>query len=127
MDTVLLAIIALCLLVQVFFLVPVLVELRRSLVLLSTYMDDGLKPALEELRAALRSLRAVSDDVGGITSDVREVSRSVVEIGHTVSAINGLLETVGSSVTVRAAGVKAGIRAAIKYLAKNLIRKGDEK
>jgi uncharacterized protein YoxC len=127
MDTFLLAIIAVCLLVQVFFLVPMLVELRRALVLLSKYMDDGLKPALQELQETLKSLRNVSDDVGGITSDVREVSKSVAGMAHTVSAINGLLEAVGSSASVRAAGLRAGIRAAIEYLARNLIRKGDGK
>jgi uncharacterized protein YoxC len=127
MDTILLAVIAVCLLVQVFFLVPMLVELRKTLIHLSKYMDDGLKPALEELQSAMKSLRGISDDVGGITSDVREFSRSVVEIGHTVSAINGLLETVGSSVSVRAVSLRAGIRAAVEYLAKNLIRKGDGK
>jgi uncharacterized protein YoxC len=127
MDTIFLAIIALCLLVQVLFLVPMVVELRRALILLSKYMDDGLKPALQELQETLKSLRGVSDDVGGITSDVREVSKSLAGMAHTVSAVNAMLGAVGSSASARAAGLRAGIGAAIGYLAKNLIRKGDGK
>jgi uncharacterized protein YoxC len=125
MDTVLLAIIAATLLVLVLFIVPMTVELRKTLVLLSKYLDDGLKPALEELEATLKSIRAISDDVGGITSDAREVSQSVVEVGRTISAINGLLANVGLSASVRAVSLRAGVRAALEYLAKNLIRKGD--
>jgi uncharacterized protein YoxC len=127
MNTILLVVIAVCVLAIAFFLIPVLTELQKTLASLRKATDEGLKPALEELQATLKSARVISDDVGGITSDIREVSRSVVEIGHKVSAINGLLETAGSSVTLRAAGLKAGIRAAIEYLVKNLIRKGDRK
>jgi uncharacterized protein YoxC len=127
MNTILLAVIAVCVLATAFFLVLVLAELKKTLASLRKTTDEGLKPVLEELQATLKSVRTISDEVGGITSDVREVSKSVVEIGHTVSAINGLLGTAGSSVTVRAAGLKAGIRAAIEHLAKNLIRKGDGK
>jgi uncharacterized protein YoxC len=127
MNTVLLAVIAVCVLATAFFLVLVLAELKKTLASLRKTMDEGLKPALEEVQATLKSVRTITDEVGGITSDVREVSRSVVEIGRAVSAISGLLDNVGSSVTVRAAGVKAGIRAAIEYLAKNLRRKGDGK
>ncbi len=125
METILLAIIALCLLVQVLFFVPMVIELRRALSRLSKSMDEGLKPAMEELQAAMKSLRVITEDLGGITSDAREFSKSIGEVGRTISAINVLVENVGSSVSVRTMSVKAGIRAAIEYLAKNLIRKGD--
>ncbi len=125
MNTILLTVIAVSLLAIAFYLIPALMELKKALACLRRTLDEGLKPTLEELQLTLKSVRTISDEVGGITADVRVLSKSVGEVGHTVSAINGFVEAVGSSMSVKAISLKAGIRAAIEYLAKNLIRKGD--
>ncbi len=127
MNTIFLAVIAACLLIMVVFLIPVLIELRKTIACFRKTMDEDLKPTLDELQAALKGLRTIADEVEGITSDVRVFSKSIGEVGHMVGSLNGIVEDIGSSMTLRAFSLKAGIGAAMEYLARNLIRKGDER
>lgn len=125
MNTILLAIIAACLLVIAFFLVPMTVELRRTLAALRKTTEENLGPALDEMRASLKSVRNISDGLGEITSDVRVFTRSVSEIGHSVNVINDLARNLGTSMAVKTLSLKAAASAAIGYFVGNLMRKGD--
>lgn len=127
MNNILLGIIAIFLLAVVVFLVPVLMELRRTVVSLRKTLEYNLNPALDELRLALKGLRNISDNVNDAAADVRRFSKSISDIGETISAVNGLMANVGSSTAVKAISLRAGIRAAVEYFLKNLIKKGDGK
>jgi uncharacterized protein YoxC len=67
----------------------------------------------------------MSDNVNDITADVKEVSGSITEVSTRIHAVAGFVDTIGSSASVKALSLKAGITAALTFLVKNLLRKGD--
>ena len=127
MNTVILVVIAVILAVMAAYFIPLLIELKRTVLSLRKTTEENLNPALEELKLTLRSLRTISDNVGDVTEDVKQLSHSVGDIGKTIGAVNVLVGNIGSSAAVKAISLKAGIRAALEYFIANLLQKGERK
>lgn len=125
MNTILLGIIAAIILVMAVYLIPLLLELKKTVISLRNTTEKGLNPALDELQITLKSLRNITDNVGDITEDVKGVTGSITAISSKIHIANRLIDTAGSSASIRAASLKAGITAALTYLLTNLFRKGD--
>lgn len=90
-------------------------------------VDDKVDPVLKEMQVVIGNVREMLDNIKGAVEDVREFSSSVREVGKTVHAVNDLASGIGSSATVRAISLKAGVIAGLEYLLTNLLRKGDRK
>jgi uncharacterized protein YoxC len=101
------------------------VELRKAIASLRNATEKNLNPALEELQLTLKSIRSVYDDVSGITADMKEVVDSITEVSTKIHAVNRFMDMLGSSATVKASSLKAGLVAALSYLATNLLKKGE--
>lgn len=112
---------------MVAFLIPFLIETRRTVITLRKAVEEKLNPALDELQINLRSMRNVSDNISEISSDLRKFSRSVSEIGDTVHSVKGVVDAIGSSASVEVLSLKSGVRAALEYLLINSLRKGEKK
>jgi hypothetical protein len=70
-------------------------------------------------------VRGISDNVNDITADVKEFSGSITEVSARIHAVTGFVDTLGSSASIKALSLKAGITAALTFLVNNLLRKGD--
>lgn len=127
MTTILLGFIAGVFFVIAIFLIPLIIELKRTIMQLRISMEEKLNPALDELQMTLKSLRNISDNVTGITADVKSLSKSVSDVGQTVSLINGLISNFSSTTAIKIMSLRSGIMAGIGYLLTNLIKKGDRK
>jgi len=114
------------LLITAVFLVPLLLELKKTVISMRNTTEKNLNPALEELQLTLKSIRSVSDNVNDITEDIKGVADSITEVSTRIHAVTGFLDTLGSSASVKARSFKAGVTAGLTYLSTNLLRKGDK-
>lgn len=127
MNAVLLILIAVSVLAIAVFLIPLLIEAKRTFVSLRKSTEENLNPAFDELKIILRNIRGITEKVNGITEDIEELSSSVNEAGRTISGINELVRNVSSSATVKIFSLRAALKAAFEYLLTNLIKKGGRK
>jgi len=127
MNTILFGIIAALLLVIVVYLIPLLLELKKTAISMRNTTEKNLAPALDELQLTLKTIRSISDNVNDITEDVKGVADSITEVSAKIFAVNRALDALGSAASVRAMSLKAGIAAASTYLLTNLMKKGDRK
>ena len=127
MDNLLSIILTLSVLAIAIFLVPLLIEAKRTIVSLRRTVEDRLNPALDEMQSSLRSIHNISDNVNDITEDIRRFSGSVNEVGQTIHSLSGLAGNLGSSMSVKALSLRTGISAGIKFLLTNLMNKGERR
>ena len=112
--------------VGIAFLVPVLLELRRSARRLTSVLaiaERSFGPLLQDLNATVQNLDRVTSDIGAVTDDVRVFSTSIRQVGRSVGALNCVLAAAGLWWGGRPAALQAGIGAGLRYLTKNLFRR----
>ncbi len=105
------------------FLIYASVEIRRAAASFREFLkntEERIQPVLEETEHTLKSLRKVSDDVGTATENVRNFSSAVYEIVDNVKALSGIVSDLRGGVNLRVLGVKAGIKAALNVLIKQI-------
>ena len=127
MNNIWLIIIAVSLGAVAAFLIPLLLELKRTIMALRCTIETNLNPALDELQKNLKTMNSITENVNVVTSDVRQLSKAVSDIGNTISAVNAIMGGVGSSAALQIISLKTGIAAAAGYLLTNLLRKGDRR
>ncbi|MCD5412306.1 DUF948 domain-containing protein [Thermodesulfovibrionales bacterium] len=107
---------------------PILKETEQTLKSLRRVSDEvglitedvRIRPVLGEAEQTLRSLKKVSDDVGMVTESARDISGATREIVINLKAISSLTNTLGGGVSLQVSGVKAGIKAALNNLIKQI-------
>jgi len=116
-----------------FFLILLLVELRRTVQALRDSLkttEESTKTTLEELQQTLKSLRYISDNIKAVTDDVKTFSGAVKDVGQDISHMSHLVEDVASSTLIKASGLKVVVKAAFGVLLHNLFnsfcKKGDK-
>jgi uncharacterized protein YoxC len=122
-----LIVLAVAVAVGIGFLVPLLVELRRSakrLTSVLTISEESLPSLLRDMRITLHHMDRVAGDMEEVTGDVRGVTRSVRQVGTSLALVSGAVSVLGLGFGARAAGMKAGLGAGALYLAKHLFTKG---
>jgi len=111
----------------VLFLIPLLLELRRTVRTLTGVLqttEEQLVPTLRELRSTLANLDRITADVSTVTDDVRVFSGSLRQVGKDVQELSGLLSALGGGFGARVHGLRAGINAGLGYLTKNMLKRG---
>ena len=116
-----LGIIVLSLVVLVLFLVPVLVQLRKTV----EESERLLKSLNYDLPLLLKEATGSAQTLNRVTSDVREASerakvlgQAIGSIGDTVNQIHGAIRSGATSLWLKTTGVIAGVRAAAQVLTK---------
>ncbi|HEY3198272.1 MAG TPA: DUF948 domain-containing protein [Nitrospirales bacterium] len=116
-----LGIIVLSLLVLVLFLVPVLVQLRKTVEeserLLKTLNYD-LPLLIKEATGSAQTFNRVSSDVREATERAKVLGQAIGSIGDTVNQIHGAIRNGAVSLWTNATGMIAGARAAAQVLIK---------
>lgn len=108
------------------FLVPVLIELRRSATRLTsvlTIAEQSLGPLLRDIHATVQQLDRVTSDIGAVTDDVRVFSGSFRRAGRSVGELSGLLSVASFRSGAGLAALQVGIGTGLTYLARNVFRK----
>jgi uncharacterized protein YoxC len=108
-------------------LIFLLLQVLRTVMSLRKTIEGKMDPVLNDLQSVMGNVREISDSAKGVAEDVREFSGAIRDVGKTVGAVNALAGSIGSSATIRAISLKAGIVAGLQYLLTSLLRKGDEK
>ncbi|MEJ2695804.1 MAG: hypothetical protein P8013_04075 [Candidatus Sulfobium sp.] len=108
-------------------LVLLLLQVLRMIISLRKTVEEKVDPVLKDVQGFAGNVREISDNAKGVVEDVREFSASVREVGKTVRAVNDLAGAFGTSTTVRALSLKAGVVAGLQFLLTNLLGKGDGK
>jgi hypothetical protein len=101
-----------------------IIEMRRTSVALRQLIErteENLHPALAALRGVLEDIGKATYDVAVLTRSLREVAEKVVRVENTV---NGLYqyykEGLGKAARANIAGLKAGVKAGIVTLRRDL-------
>lgn len=120
-----LIILAVAVAVGIGFLVPVLLELRRSAKRLTSVLEiaeRSLHPLLRDLNATVQRLDRVTSDIGVVTDDVRVVSGSIRRVGKSVGELSGLVPVVGLGLGIAAgyAALRVGPGPGLTHLVENL-------
>jgi uncharacterized protein YoxC len=126
-SNVLLVVLAVAVAAGTLFLIPVLLELRRTVRTLNGVLkitEESLAPTLRELRATLENLDRITSDINTVTDDVRVFSGSIRQVGKDIHELNSLIAALGGGIGSKLAGLRAGIGAGVSYFARNLVRKG---
>lgn len=110
-----------------FVLILLMLQVLKAVMSLRKTVEGKLDPVLKDVESVMGNVREMSDSAKGIVEDVREFSASVREVGKTVRAVNDLAGGIGSSASIRAISLKAGIVAGLQYFLTNLLGKGDGK
>ncbi len=103
----------------------------RSLVRMSTTIDEFLKrtesnvnATLVELKATLENIRKITGDVSAVTEEVRGISRTVADLEKSIRDLYGYVRLgLGPAAEANLAGLKAGIKTGVVTLVKNLREK----
>jgi len=126
MTQIWLALIVLILAVTAGSLIWLIIELRgaaRSLNMCLKTTEECIKPTLEELQQTLRSIRNVSNDLNDVTSDIKTLSGSVRDVAVNIRTVSNVIEHITALTTIKASGLRAGVKAGLEVLINNLFSK----
>ncbi|MEW6001343.1 MAG: DUF948 domain-containing protein [Nitrospirota bacterium] len=129
MTNIWLVLMTIAVLVAVGFLIPVLLELKktaRSTTIFLKTAEESLKPTMEELQQTLKSLRNITENINNITVDVKEFSGAVKEAGQNIKTLSLLIGSFTSAAAIKTSGLRVGIRTALQVLLSNLFSKKEE-
>lgn len=125
MIEVLLLIIVVLLALIAGFLIPTLIELRKTSREVNDFIirtEGTLKPVIEQLSDTLRQVKAFSEGVNSITDDIKRFSSAVGDAGDRIRKIVEVVD----EIPFKAHGIKAGIGAAFGYLITRFFKKKEE-
>lgn len=118
-----LGIIAIAIAVTAGYIVSLIIELKKtinSVNIVLKSIEENLNPVLDELQLTLKGLRNISDDINEVTSDVKVLSKSVKDIGVNINRASSFIGTAASLVSIRASGLKAGLKTGLSFLISNI-------
>lgn len=124
MTETLLLLIVIIFAVLVGFLIPAILELRKTAREITSFVkmaETTLKPAVEELNETLKSLRTTLDDVNSVADDVKKFSSAVGDVADNVKELSNMI----GEIPGRLSGIKAAVVAAIEYIVAKFSKKGD--
>jgi methyl-accepting chemotaxis protein len=125
MNTILLVVLTIAVCLITAFLIPLLIETKRTMTSLRRSTEEQLNPALVELQLNLENLKKITGDVNDMTADVKSLSHTIREAGETVHKVTEIVDDIGATASVKVVSARTGIRVALEYLLTNLSKKGD--
>ena len=126
-SSALVTVLAIAVIAGILFMIPVLLELRRTVRTLNSILkttEESLAPTLRELRSTLANLDRITSDINSVTDDVRMFSGSLRQVGKDLHEMREVVGLLGGGIGAKVAGLRAGIGTGFRYLAHNLLKKG---
>ena len=125
--------ITLAIIVTVIIFIWVMLELRKAIKALKELVnttENSLKPTVAELQETLKSVKVLADSTMEITEDMKIFSGALKDAGKSVKHVSGdvervvnLVEGITSLASLETSSLKAGIKAGLWVLSKNLFKK----
>ena len=118
------AVIVICVLLALLvgFLIPVIIELRRTIAQANEFLqgtEKELTATLKEVDETLKSVRGITDSVNKVTSDVTSVTDGFRNVAHDLRVTTSNIE----DLTRKLAGHFSGMKAAFSAVAGVLINR----
>ncbi len=120
-------IIAVVVIISAGFLIPVLIEFRRTMKRLNEFLDatgKELPPAIDELKQTLENLKNIAGDVQSVTGGIRDLTDVLADTADNLRSVSRVISRVGTETNAVIAGLKTGAKTAVGVFLKNLLRKG---
>jgi uncharacterized protein YoxC len=108
------------------FVIPLLIELKRTTAQARTFLErteTQLNATLGEMDETLKSVRGITDTVNNVTDDIGTFSSSLAETGESVRDLFVTLSETMDRLSGNLSGIRAGIRAAVDIIATKLLKK----
>lgn len=118
-------VIAITFIVLAGFLIPALVEIRKTAVSVRTYITDvesQMQPILKELRELTVSLRIFTDAVASRSDEVKSFMVALGDTGRNISKINFVIGEV-ADLMCKSSLWLTGLKAAGRYVAGRIIKR----
>lgn len=109
-------ILVLGILMAIVLLIYAIFEIKKATAALNSslkYAEEQLSPVLLEAGHFLRSVRKITDDAGAVTYAVRNLAEASNDIVINLKALSIALKGLGDGLSLRAFGVKAGVKTAL--------------
>ena len=119
-------IVALTLVVLAAFLIPAVIEIRKTASALRDFVtgtDSELKPLLRDLQLTLADLKAITGEASTRTDDVKCFMEALGDAGRNLRTINSVVGSV-SGVLASSSMWLTGARVAGKFIIERISRKG---
>ena len=119
---------ALAVVVLVGFLIPALLEFRKTVVRLREFLERteaNLDPALRELRETMADLRVLADATASKADEVKTIMTALGDTGKNVHEINDVIGSV-FKVFNKPAAYWTGAKAAGKFILDRMRKKGGQ-
>jgi len=110
------------------FLIPVLIELKRTIRRANEFIqvtEKDITTSLREVEDTLRSIRGITDKINEVTSDVTSISGGLSSAAHDLRVTTRHMEKLVNRLSRHFSGIKAAMSAAVGVLINNL--RGDRK
>ena len=116
-------ILALGILTAIGLLIYAIFEIRKAVAALNSSLkvtEERLNPVILQTEQLLRSVRRVADDVGAVTYTARSIAEAGSDLLINLKTLSSLLNDIGQGLSLKAFGVKAGVKTAINVLINQL-------
>jgi uncharacterized protein YoxC len=116
---------AIAFVVLVFFLIPVLVEVKKTTVVVRTSilnLETQFQPVLTELRELTANLLILSEGLASKTDEVKSLMISLGDTGRNISRINAVIGNVAGVVSTSSLWM-TGLKAAGRYAIDRIVKK----
>jgi uncharacterized protein YoxC len=127
MNQILLTIGLITFIVFAIFNIIYLIDLRKTSVALRRFItktDENINPALEELRRTLADIRKITGEVSAVAEKLRVAVGAVVTVEKGIQSLYAYYKSgVGQAASANISGIKAGVKAGVINLLKNLRHK----
>lgn len=107
-------------------LIYTIFEIRKAAAVLNSTLkstEERLNPVLGETEQFLRSIRKITDDVGAATDAARNIAEAGNDIVTNLRALSRLLNEFGEGLSLKAFGIKAGVKTALDVLIDQIKRR----
>lgn len=112
------------LIVYTVFNIIYLNDLRKTSLALRRFIaktEEELHPALLELRRTLEDIRKVSDDISSVAAGLQKAINTIISVERGIKSLYGYYrEGLGQTAQSSVAGLRAGVKAGVISLIKNL-------
>jgi len=117
------SVIAVVVVALAFFLIPTILEVKRTVKALNNFIEkteEELNPSLRSLKETLDNLNKILDDIQTVTDGTRQVGENLKEISDKISSLIESIHDVKKEGRATIVALKAGIREGVKVLIRNL-------
>ncbi|MFQ3573977.1 MAG: hypothetical protein SNJ53_05025 [Thermodesulfovibrionales bacterium] len=108
-------------LVGISILVYATLEIKKAvngLKVLIEKVESNINPIIESTDSTIKGIKAISEDIKHITGNVKELSVSLTELANNVRDTSRLVVDLRNSLSIKGAGLKAGLKTALEVLLK---------